>query len=597
MEKKSATVLRRSSIGSGVAALRRQLDDIERYERKNITEAGRLDEIKKQCDKLQKESLAKLSATEQKQLDAHKHKEYIIKRSEEINEMMKELKDTESVDVCFLIDCTSSMQKYIKEVKDRIFETINLLKSRFPHLNIRLAFIGYRDLDLLQDKQFSILDFTDENEFHSFVSMVKCENGGDACEDVLGGLQKTLKLNWKHPVRILIHVGDCPSHGRRYHTLADVCDYYVTYDNDGSIGHNYIQGLIELRVKYFFGRLTHYTDKMIEQFSSYAENRMKIEQIELDNVTNLLPFIVASVSHSISKATSVLLKSHSMIDANHQNPNNTLKASIQRSLFFDEQEPIWSNIPSKQVQVVKYQCNNELHCKEVVQSCNIKIASNPFAQGGMRLAYHGLMQFKDNWGKVVFKEYKFTINEFNTKDKYLELLDCQTIADYLAQEFNKLPLITNATVIVKKIKFIMTKLVFDPIGEGKYRYLTMEQFIEGPYKKFSNNAGYVNIDDPALTLQAFSHWTYERTNGDMLVVDLQGIDIGDNQTYLLTDPCIHSTDLKRFGRTNLGKPGMKRFFETHVCNVICHALKLKRNKYQPETKTSVHVASVANKTN
>ena len=592
MDKNHLPRPRAASTLSDIAALRRQLDEIERNERENIIATIGLDKIKKHCDVLQKESIDKLSVTAQQQLHAHDHLHNIIKRTKEINETMKALKDAESVDVCFLMDCTNSMRKYIEEVKDRIFETVKLLKSRFSHLNIRLAFIGYRDLNLPQDKQFSILDFTDEEEFYSFLSKVKCEYGGDTCEDVLGGLQKTINLNWKQPVRILIHVGDAPSHGRRYHDLREKQDYYLTHDDDGSIGYSYIRELIELGVKYFFGRLTPHTDKMIEQFCKYAANETTIEQIDLENFQNLLPFIVESVSRSISKTTSSLLKNHSINDT-----NNPSKTDIHRSIIFDEKEPIWSNILSKRVQVVKYECNNQLHCEEVVQSWFIKIAQNPFAEGGMRLAYYGSMQYKDKWEKVVLKEYKRIGNGTNTKDKYLELLDCQTIADYLAQEFNKLPPIAKSTAVVKKIKFIMTKLVFDRSNEGKFRNLTLERFIEGSYKKFSNNAGYVNVDDPALTLQAFSHWTSERTNGDMIVVDLQGIDIGDNQTYLLTDPCIHSTDLKRFGRTNLGKPGIKRFFQTHTCNVICHALKLKRNENQPEIMASKYDSYFVNKPN
>jgi hypothetical protein len=151
------------------------------------------------------------------------------------------------------------------------------------------------------------------------------------------------------------------------------------------------------------------------------------------------------------------------------------------------------------MQVIKYECNDQLRCMRVDQLWLVKIAENPFAEGGMRIAYYGLMQYKDTWEKTVFKEYKKIDNGSNTKDKYLELLDCQTVAEYLAQEFNKLPAINNKTAIVKRIKFIMTKLVFQPLSGGKYRNLTMEKFIEGSYKKFSNNAGFVNYDDPSLT--------------------------------------------------------------------------------------------------
>ncbi|UJR38571.1 hypothetical protein I4U23_031237 [Adineta vaga] len=584
MEKNIASSPRPKTALLNIAALRRQLDAIERIEKKNINEVNRLNQIKKQCDFLQKESVISLSSISQKQRDAQKYKEHLVERTKEIHDIIKELNKAQSVDVCFLMDCTSSMQKYTDEVKDRISETIKLLRSRFSHLNIRLAFVGYRDVDLRPEKQFSILDFTDEETFHSFVSTVKCEKGGDACEDVLGGLEKLIGLSWKQPLRVLMHIADCPSHGRRYHNLAEVCDDYIQNDNDGLIGSHHIQKLIDLQIKYFFGRLTHYTDKMIEQFINYSQNRMNIEQIHLEKCENLLPFAVHIVSQSIAKATRTVLKKYSLNNDNTIHSNISLKINSQRNIIFDKKQPQWSNILTKKVKFLKYECNNELRCEQMIQTGNIKIARNPFAQGAMRLAYYGLVLYKDRWEKVVFKQYKFIGNSLNIKDKYLEILDCQTIADHLAQEFNKYSLLINTSVIVKKIKFVTTILVSDPPNEGQYHFFTMERFIFGSYKKFSNNVGYVNQDDPALTLQAFSHWTYERTNGNMMVVDLQGMDIGDDRTYLLTDPCIHSTDLMRFGRTNLGKPGIKRFFQTHVCNSICRALKLKKHKDQPDIK-------------
>ncbi|UJR38569.1 hypothetical protein I4U23_031235 [Adineta vaga] len=581
--------LQRAATTLDVAALRRQLDEIERTQKENISGNLRLEQIQQQADQLQKESYDRLAFTGQKQIEAEQHLNFVMKRTKEINEVMKALEKAESVDLCFLMDCTNSMRKYIDDVKNHIFKTIDVLKTRFSHLNIRLAFVGYRDLNLPQDKQFSILDFTDKDTFHSFVSMIECENGGDYCEDVLGGLQRTINLNWKQPVRILIHVADAPSHGRRYHDLSERKDYYLTHDTDGSIGYSLIQELVELQIAYFFGRLKSHTDKMIEQFLKYAEERMTIEQIDVDKFTNLLPFIVETVSRSISNTTSSLLKNLSP---------NSVKIKTLRTVDFEEKEPIWSMIQTRRVRVVKYECNDQLKCVEVNQQWNIKIAAKPFAEGGMRLAYYGLMEYKDRHEKVVLKEYKQIDKRANIKDKYLEILDCQTIADYLAQQFNNLPSIKNL-IIVKKIKFIMLKLVFDRSDDGKHRNLTMERYIEGSYKKFSNNAGYINLDDPAFTLQAFSHWTNERTDGNMIVVDLQGIDIGDNQTYLLTDPCIHSTDLMRFGRTNLGKPGIKRFFQTHMCNAICHALKLRRHKDQPEitsSKYDIYFIQKSNKT-
>jgi hypothetical protein len=80
-------------------------------------------------------------------------------------------------------------------------------------------------------------------------------------------------------------------------------------------------------------------------------------------------------------------------------------------------------------------------------------------------------------------------------------------------------------------------------------------------------------------LLAFSHFTYVRSGGRFMVVDLQGAlqtDAEGKITYMLTDPAIHhrrqrrsSTPKRQYGRTDLGRQGMRAFFETHTCNCIC----------------------------
>ncbi|KAG7341585.1 alpha-kinase family protein [Nitzschia inconspicua] len=80
-------------------------------------------------------------------------------------------------------------------------------------------------------------------------------------------------------------------------------------------------------------------------------------------------------------------------------------------------------------------------------------------------------------------------------------------------------------------------------------------------------------------LHSFSHFTYVRSGGRYMVVDLQGAlqtAPDGRKTYLLTDPAIHykyrKNDAKKkrqYGRTDLGRRGMRAFFETHKCNGIC----------------------------
>jgi hypothetical protein len=108
--------------------------------------------------------------------------------------------------------------------------------------------------------------------------------------------------------------------------------------------------------------------------------------------------------------------------------------------------------------------------------------------------------------------------------------------------------------------------------------MCFEPYIEGRYVKYNGNSGFVNEDIPNdpfnRAAQAFSHFTFERSQGRFLVSDLQGVG------GILTDPVVHTVDRERFKlvRTNLHKEGFKFFFGSHVCNGICVKLGLKSNK-------------------
>uniref|UniRef100_A0A8C9PXL3 non-specific serine/threonine protein kinase n=1 Tax=Spermophilus dauricus TaxID=99837 RepID=A0A8C9PXL3_SPEDA len=114
----------------------------------------------------------------------------------------------------------------------------------------------------------------------------------------------------------------------------------------------------------------------------------------------------------------------------------------------------------------------------------------------------------------------------------------------------------------------------------------VEECKNGEFRKYNNNNGDEII--PTNTLEeimlAFSHWTYEYTRGELLVLDLQGV--GEN----LTDPSVIKAEEKRscdmvFGPANLGEDAIKNFRAKHHCNSCCRKLKLpdlKRNDYTPD---------------
>ncbi|KQK77837.1 transient receptor potential cation channel, subfamily M, member 6 [Amazona aestiva] len=92
------------------------------------------------------------------------------------------------------------------------------------------------------------------------------------------------------------------------------------------------------------------------------------------------------------------------------------------------------------------------------------------------------------------------------------------------------------------------------------QWLTIEKYMTGEFRKYNNNNG--DEITPSSMLEelmlAFSHWTYVYTRGELLVLDLQGVDfvvgVGEN----LTDPSVIKPEDKKsgkmvFGPANLGE--------------------------------------------
>ena len=85
--------------------------------------------------------------------------------------------------------------------------------------------------------------------------------------------------------------------------------------------------------------------------------------------------------------------------------------------------------------------------------------------------------------------------------------------------------------------------------------VAIEPYIFGNYIKFSSNTGYENPDFDAF-IPAFSHYTWIRSKGTRVVLDVQGV--FENGKYYLTDPACQSLDQK-FGNSDLGAMGLCKF--------------------------------------
>ncbi len=133
-----------------------------------------------------------------------------------------QIRSVKSLDVCFMVDFTNTMDYSMEAVKRQLDHFLNNVRLRYPDSVIKVSLVGYRDID--DEKPFVIKDFTtNPSDISAIIEMEKGEGGGDIPEDVRGALMEVRKLSWSSDRRILVHITDAPAHGNRYHSL-DVYD-------------------------------------------------------------------------------------------------------------------------------------------------------------------------------------------------------------------------------------------------------------------------------------------------------------------------------------------------------------------------------------
>jgi len=203
----------------------------------------------------------------------------------------------------------------------------------------------------------------------------------------------------------------------------------------------------------------------------------------------------------------------------------------------------------------------------VVDDCVIKLDRDPFAHGAMRECFRmkKLSNFShcNDWTKdsnnFVAKRY---MDEDIPRETYFDDVKLQMDAKLWGEEYNR----HNPP---KKVDIFMMGVIelVEISGAPLYH---IEHYIDGDYVKYNSNSGFVKVLTGFMrqTPQAFSHFTFERSGHELMVVDIQGV--GD----LYTDPQIHTAAGVEYGDGNLGTKGMALFFHTHQCNSICHNLGL-----------------------
>ena len=193
------------------------------------------------------------------------------------------------------------------------------------------------------------------------------------------------------------------------------------------------------------------------------------------------------------------------------------------------------------------------------------VESTPFSEGNCKSAYKAKVISPRECDVVVKKSKEKSTMQ---RDDWELDIKMAKKAEELAKQFNEESRTSRCLHFRQPIPM---KVINGPESQFKEgSYVLVEAYLVGEFTKWNTNYDYVNEKDKT-SLQAFSHFTYKKTNGKLLICDIQGVK--DRNQYSLTDPAIHS-DTQEYGSTDLGRRGINAFFKNHICEDHCLKLAL-----------------------
>ena len=232
------------------------------------------------------------------------------------------------------------------------------------------------------------------DDFTEFARKQKAEGGGDAPEDVFGGLDAVLSLKWAADTRVLIHIADCPCHGSRFQPPGMWDDHKLDRkrkDKNGLSAEGLISRLFPIGIAYyFFHVLRSNTNKMIKEFNKIASRwgHVIVEADLNETATMLKKLTVHSVTRSIADSAQVLSK--------QEGYGKRLEGTSEEDACeFISAPPNWQRIKQELTSAAWYDPPGSIDAirpgmrlRKINGMIKMKVAPNPFSEGQMRRAFH-----------------------------------------------------------------------------------------------------------------------------------------------------------------------------------------------------------------
>ena len=109
--------------------------------------------------------------------------------------------------------------------------------------------------------------------------------------------------------------------------------------------------------------------------------------------------------------------------------------------------------------------------------------------------------------------------------------------------------------------------------------LLVEKFISGTFQKYINNDGTIvngveTSADDLKKVEAFVHYTYKKSEGNLMVLDIQGIGNILCDPEIATEDIVDIDDEFLFCLGNLATNAIQAFLGVHECNAYCGAVNI-----------------------
>ncbi|GAB1598861.1 hypothetical protein Ahia01_000163300, partial [Argonauta hians] len=257
-------------------------------------------------------------------------------------------------------------------------------------------------------------------------------------------------------------------------------------------------------------------------------------------------------------------------------PYNTTLESLDVTWFYTQHSPHSKQLTNRLQKSVLCNYDPMLRMWNIQDSIiYIRKELSVGKKGSFRDVYEmNFMHQDEPLGRYVCKRYR---KEKDPKE-YIDDVICQMEASLYVTYFNQALKSYQLDVRIYYLPAAYMKLL--GVNGQVECHVNIEPFVEGEFLKLTNNYDYCNPRE-CITSTAFTHFTYSKSDGKFMVVDLQGwLPTGVQNIIYLTDPQFHtaSGDSSKY---DFGMEGFKVFFsKVHPeCNRICQILKLQRPKF------------------